>query len=95
MGYACKDSVSHGLLADLVDRHGKGSYSMVFALADMADSLGYIIGPICGVALTSATGSRTAALFIMGLAVAALIPKVWRLEEILDESTRRKGEKRQ
>ena len=45
VGYAFKDASTHGLLADLVDAHGaEGSYAMAFALADVADSAGYIVG---------------------------------------------------
>ena len=73
-GYACKDVVGHGLLADLVDEHRVGTYAMTFALADVADSAGYILGPMVGLALCRALRSRTAALFLFGVACAALAP---------------------
>lgn len=44
-------SSGHSLLADLVDRHELGEYSMVYALSDVADSLGLILGPILGLYL--------------------------------------------
>ena len=74
-GYAFKDASTHGLLADLVDAHGaEGSYAMAFALADVADSAGYIVGPPLGAALGAALGSRTKGLALSGLGVLAAVP---------------------
>ncbi len=72
-GYAFKDTASHGLLADLVDAHGVGTYAMAFALADVADSAGYMIGPPLGHLLMRALG-RTEGLAISALAVLLLVP---------------------
>jgi DHA2 family multidrug resistance protein-like MFS transporter len=74
IGYGFKDLVGNSLLADLVDRRAVGSYEMVFALADMADSIGYILGPICGVALCRALRSRALGLLVFGLGCVALMP---------------------
>ena len=78
-GYAARDTVGHGLLADLVDRHKVGSYAMAFALADCADSVGYIVGPIVGFALARWLRSRTAALLAVGAICAALSPVIARV----------------
>ena len=72
VGYACKDAVGHGLLADLVDKHHVGSYAMSFSLADVADSAGYILGPLLGLSLCRLLRSRTAGLLVVGLACAML-----------------------
>lgn len=76
VGYACKDVVGYGLLADLVDRHNVGSHTMVFSLADCADSAGYIFGPMAGFAVCRFVGSRSAGLLFAGLACAAIAPLV-------------------
>jgi MFS family permease len=75
-GYAVRDLVGHGLLADLVDRHRVGSYAMAFALADCADSLGYIAGPLVGFALARLLRSRLAGLLLVGIACASLAPPI-------------------
>ena len=51
-------SASQALLADLVDRQkdGSGDYSMAFALSDMADSIGMILGPVAGLAISQSFG---------------------------------------
>ena len=74
VGYAYKDAASHGLLAELVDATGVGTYAMAFALADVADSAGYIVGPPLGAALGAALGSRTKGLALSGLGVLAAVP---------------------
>lgn len=79
IGYGCKDVVGAALLADLVDRHGAGSYAMAFALADMSDSLGYVLGPLGGVALCKALGSRTLGLSAFALGCWVLVPSTLRL----------------
>ena len=71
-GYAAKDIVGHSLLADLVDERGVGSYAMAYSLADVADSAGYVAGPLVGFALCRAVGSRKVGLAISGIACAAL-----------------------
>ena len=72
-GYAFKDAASHGLLAELVDTYGVGTYAMAFALADAADSAGYIVGPPLGAALMSVLG-RTPGLALCAVAVMLLVP---------------------
>ena len=72
-GYAFKDAASHGLLAELVDTHGVGTYAMAFALADAADSAGYIVGPPLGAALCAVLG-RTPGLALCAVAVLLLVP---------------------
>ena len=72
-GYAFKDAASHGLLAELVDTHGVGTYAMAFALADAADSAGYIVGPPLGAALMGVLG-RTPGLALCAVAVLLLVP---------------------
>ncbi|EED90449.1 hypothetical protein THAPSDRAFT_263542, partial [Thalassiosira pseudonana CCMP1335] len=49
-------SSSQSLLADLVDKYELGEYSMVYALSDVADSLGLIVGPIVGLYLSQVFG---------------------------------------
>jgi DHA1 family solute carrier family 18 vesicular amine transporter 1/2 len=49
-------SSSQSLLADLVDKHEIGDYSMVYALSDVADSLGLIVGPLVGLGLSQIYG---------------------------------------
>ena len=78
LGYGFKDAVGNGLLADIVDATGQGSHEMAFALADMADSVGYIFGPLVGVALCKLLG-RTGGLLAFGLAYLALSPLLVRL----------------
>ena len=77
-GYAFKDAASHGLLAELVDAHGVGTYAMAFALADAADSAGYIVGPPLGAALMGVLG-RTPGLALCAAAVWLLVPAHARL----------------
>ena len=72
-GYAFKDAASHSLLAELVDAHGVGTYAMAFALADAADSAGYIVGPPLGAALMGVLG-RTPGLALCAAAVLLLVP---------------------
>ena len=55
---------------------------MAFALADCADSAGYIIGPIVGFALARWLRSRTAGLLIVGAACAALALPVARVSVV-------------
>ena len=51
---------------------------MAFSLADVADSLGYVLGPPLSSALCSALG-KTPGLAVFGLGVAAIVPAVARL----------------
>lgn len=76
-GYGAKDAVGHGLLADLVDEHRLGSYAMAFALADATDSLGYIVGPLAGAALSRqfASGGRTPGLVVFGALALLMVPQ--------------------
>lgn len=76
IGYACKDVVGYGLLADLVDHHRVGSYAMIFSLADCADSAGYIFGPIAGFALCRLVRSRSVGLLLAGIACATIAPLI-------------------
>jgi len=57
-------SSSQSLLADLVDKHKLGEYSMVYALSDVADSLGLIVGPLVGLALSQIYGPSVGVLSI-------------------------------
>ena len=47
-------------------------YATVYALADVADSVGYILGPIVGFALCRLLRTRTGGLGLMGLSCAVL-----------------------
>ena len=77
---------SPSLLADLVDRNneeegndGAGSeYSMVYALSDVADSLGMIVGPIVGLYLSQVFGPSVGVIAIGGLSL-LLAPIVMRI----------------
>lgn len=71
-------STGQALLADLVDRHRLGEYSMVFALSDMADTLGLIVGPILGLYLSQVFGP-SAGPGTMGMLCLLLIPIVLRI----------------
>ena len=79
VGYGFKDVACHGLLAQLVERAGVGSFAMAFSLADMADSVGYVVGPPLGSLLCHYFG-RTGGLFLFGLGVSALVPALARVE---------------
>lgn len=72
-GYGAKDAVGHGLLADLVDEGRLGSYAMAFALADATDSLGYIVGPLAGAALSRAFAARGRAPGLVGFGALAIL----------------------
>jgi MFS family permease len=74
LGYGMKDLVGNALLADLVDLHGVGSYEMAYALADMSDSIGYILGPLLGITLCRVLRSRVSGLLISALLCALLVP---------------------
>lgn len=85
-------SASQALLADLVDRqdnHGSsnrhgggtgssGDYSMAFALSDMADSIGMIVGPVLGLAMSQSYGP-TMGVASIALGCLVLIPFVARV----------------
>jgi DHA1 family solute carrier family 18 vesicular amine transporter 1/2 len=71
-------SAGQALLADLVDRHELGEYSMVFALSDMADSLGLIVGPIVGLYLSQVFGASVGP-GVMGIMCLLLAPIVLRI----------------
>uniref|UniRef100_A0A7S0B0Z6 Major facilitator superfamily (MFS) profile domain-containing protein n=1 Tax=Minutocellus polymorphus TaxID=265543 RepID=A0A7S0B0Z6_9STRA len=62
-------SSSQSLLADLVDRNNIGSYSMAYALSDVADSLGLIVGPIVGLFLSQRFGPSSGVLSVGALCV--------------------------
>jgi MFS transporter, DHA1 family, solute carrier family 18 (vesicular amine transporter), member 1/2 len=72
-------SASQALLADLVDRHDLGEYSLAFALADMADSIGLIAGPIVGLTISQLLGSPSAGLCVVAMMSLLLIPAVMRI----------------
>ena len=80
IGYGFKDAACHGLLAQIVERSGVGSFAMAFALADIADSIGYVVGPPLGSALMAALG-RTGGLAIFAMGMAALLPALARVSE--------------
>ncbi|KAL3795934.1 hypothetical protein HJC23_002205 [Cyclotella cryptica] len=71
-------SSSQSLVADLVDRHNLGEYSMVYALQDVADSLGLIIGPIVGLYL-SQIFSPSVGVASLGIFCLLLAPFVLRI----------------
>eukprot|EP00977_Amphora_coffeiformis_P000339 scaffold96_cov172-Amphora_coffeaeformis.AAC.3 len=73
LALAFNRAVGSALLADLVDRHGLGSYGLAFALADMADSLGLILGPTLGLAISQVFGKNAGALVLGGLCL-VLVP---------------------
>lgn len=66
---------SQSLLADLVDRDGLGEYSMVYALSDVADSLGLIVGPILGLWLAQVF-SKSVGVLTIGALCLMLAPVV-------------------
>ena len=72
-------SSSQSLLADIVDRHDIGEYSMVYALSDVADSLGLILGPIVGLWL-SQVFSHSVGVLTMGALCLLLAPVVMRIQ---------------
>jgi DHA1 family solute carrier family 18 vesicular amine transporter 1/2 len=78
MSMGMAGSAGQALLADLVDRHKLGEYSMVFALSDMADSLGLIVGPILGLYLSQVFGA-SAGPGAMGILCLLLAPIVFRI----------------
>jgi len=68
-------SSSQSLLADLVDKHELGEYSMAYALSDVADSLGLIIGPVVGLWLGQVF-SHSVGVLAMGALCLLLAPVV-------------------
>ena len=72
-------SSSHSLLADIVDRDGIGEYSTVYALSDIADSIGLIIGPVVGLYL-SHVFSPSVGVASMGIFCLLLTPAVLRIQ---------------
>lgn len=72
-------SSSQSLLADLVDRNNIGSYSMAYALSDVADSLGLIIGPIVGLFLSQHFGASSGVLSVATLCI-LLTPTILRIK---------------
>ena len=75
IGYGFKDAACHGLLAEIVEHSGVGSFAMAFSLADVSDSIGYILGPPLGSALCHVLG-RTGGLAAFALGMCALLPAV-------------------
>ncbi|KAL7433243.1 hypothetical protein ACHAXH_003320 [Discostella pseudostelligera] len=73
-------SSSQSLLADLVDRHSLREYSMVYALSDVADSLGLILGPIVGLWLSQVFASHNVGVLTVGALCFALVPIVLRIQ---------------
>mmetsp|Transcript_22748 Transcript_22748/g.33954 ORF Transcript_22748/g.33954 Transcript_22748/m.33954 type:complete len:490 (-) Transcript_22748:57-1526(-) len=71
-------SSSQSLLADLVDKHELGEYSMVYALSDVADSLGLIVGPLVGLAVSQIYGPSVGVLSI-GIPCLLLTPVMLRI----------------
>lgn len=72
-------SSSQTLVADLVDRHNLGEYSMAYALQDVADSLGLIIGPIVGLHI-SHIFSPSVGVASLGIFCLLLAPFVLRIQ---------------
>ena len=72
-------SSSQSLLADLVDEHDLGEYSMVYALSDVADSLGLVLGPLVGLWLSQIFSHSTGVL-AMGALCLFLAPALLRIE---------------
>ena len=77
-GCAFANAAGQALLADLVDRHKLGGYGMAFALSDMADSLGFILGPIIGLAVSQKFGA-SAGVGVLGASCLLLAPIVLRI----------------
>ncbi|KAL7454303.1 hypothetical protein ACHAWC_007774 [Mediolabrus comicus] len=71
-------SSSQSLLADLVDKHELGDYSMVYALSDVADSLGLIVGPLVGLGLSQIYGPSVGVVSI-GMLCLLLTPVMLRI----------------
>ena len=83
MALGVSSSASQALLADLVDRQEhktgeSGEYSMAFALSDMADSIGMILGPVLGLTVSQSYGP-TAGVASIALGCLILIPLVARI----------------
>ena len=73
VGYGFKDAACHALLAQLVERTSVGSFAMAFSLADVADSVGYVLGPPLGSALCTLLG-RTGGLAVFAAGIGLLLP---------------------
>lgn len=76
---AMQKSSSNSLLADLVDKYELGEYSIVYALSDVSDSLGLIIGPLVGLGLSQAF-SHNVGVLTMGSLCLLLTPVVLRIQ---------------
>jgi len=72
-------SSSQTLLADLVDKHELGEYSFVYALSDIADSLGLVLGPIIGLWLGQVF-SYSIGVLSMGMLCLLVAPFVMRIK---------------
>lgn len=77
MGFSM--SSGHSLLADLVDRSQLGDYSMAYALSDVADSLGLILGPILGLYLAEVFNASAGVLAVGSLCL-LLAPIVYSIK---------------
>ncbi|KAL7548011.1 hypothetical protein ACHAWF_011293 [Thalassiosira exigua] len=75
VGMGVQKCGSQSLLADLVDRHDLGEYSMVYALSDVADSMGLIVGPVLGLWLAQMFTNSIGVLAV-GLPCLLLVPIV-------------------
>ena len=72
-------SSSQTLLADLVDKHDLGEYSFAYALSDIADSMGLVLGPIVGLWLSQVYSYSTGVLS-MGMLCLLVAPVVMRIK---------------
>ena len=79
MTMGVQKSSSQSLLADLVDKHELGEYSMVYALSDVADSLGLVVGPIVGLGLAQLF-TRSVGVLAIGVMCLALAPVMFRMK---------------
>jgi MFS family permease len=78
-------SSSQSLLADLVDKHELGEYSLVYASSDVADSLGLIVGPLVGLGVCRVYGPSVDVLSIGIMCIPT--PVVSRVQNYLKVST--------
>jgi len=71
VGIGCVDGCSPALLGQIADlRHSSGVYGSVFALRGVAESIGFIAGPLLGSGMMDAIDFRTTTI-VLGMCVAS------------------------
>merc|ERR1712137_1538316 len=74
VGMACNDAVAVALLVQLVDlRHDSSMYGSAYAFRGVAESMGYVVGPLLGSGMMGVIGFPGTSI-VLGCGVAAFAP---------------------